>query len=725
VTTVDRAVVLLGLEAIQALVLSVQVLEWGRVVAAERGRASARGLEGPAPIEGDGARFDRIGFWRHSIAVASAAEMIAAGSRQLGVRPEEAFVAGLLHDLGKLALSLILPRAYDRVIELAEVKQANIADIEQSVIGLDHHTAGKRLGARWDLPPMLQDTMWLHAQQYDSLPSLRHKPLIGVVHAADAVCRELHLGWSGNHSTIASLAEVLDPLKVGPARIEESFPRLIETVGARCRDLGLSDEPTERVMVESLRAANRRLSMLNAAMDKRSRAAAEQALALDAISAFSAAVRPEMTPSDVLSAVVASAKVVLGGGSFSALYEGCPGDAWLAIRFERSGEGGRREASDIIDPPAMGDAAEQAGSLAELAARRPADGHVLARRVLDEYMPEQRPAETHVLTLAPASRDETGGVGAAGLPDPGGPVAMLAHNRESQVRGLSRRTLEALVSAWSGAIAAAAHHEESRRLGEQLADANRVLAQTQRELADAQSMARLGELTAGAAHEMNNPLAIISGRCQMLASAASDASQRAAAQAVVDASRRLHDLITRLHIIARPPAARLGKTNLAELVTEAIKRAREQVARKHSQSAGASNVGLRVSLSEKLMPARMDRDLMIQALAEIIVNAIESQPKDNIEIRAYIDGIDDRLVISVTDTGCGMSEHALQHALDPFFSEKPAGRQPGLGLATASRLIALHNGTIRLQSRKGHGTTAMIVLKEWRWREAGVELKAA
>ncbi|MEC9373112.1 MAG: ATP-binding protein, partial [Planctomycetota bacterium] len=64
--------------------------------------------------------------------------------------------------------------------------------------------------------------------------------------------------------------------------------------------------------------------------------------------------------------------------------------------------------------------------------------------------------------------------------------------------------------------------------------------------------------------------------------------------------------------------------------------------------------------------------------------------------------------------GCGMSEHALRHAFDPFFSEKPAGRQSGLGLARAHRLVELHDGEVELRSEVGKGTSARIILERWR-----------
>lgn len=64
-----------------------------------------------------------------------------------------------------------------------------------------------------------------------------------------------------------------------------------------------------------------------------------------------------------------------------------------------------------------------------------------------------------------------------------------------------------------------------------------------------------------------------------------------------------------------------------------------------------------------------------------------------------------------------MTEHTLQHAFDPFFSAKPAGRQPGLGLARARRIVELHSGEIVLRSTPNVGTTATVALPHWRATE--------
>jgi signal transduction histidine kinase len=124
---------------------------------------------------------------------------------------------------------------------------------------------------------------------------------------------------------------------------------------------------------------------------------------------------------------------------------------------------------------------------------------------------------------------------------------------------------------------------------------------------------------------------------------------------------------------------------------------------------------VKLLVADGIEPARLDGELFADALTEILVNALESGPKGCVEIQAFVDTGEDRLMIQISDDGRGMSEHALAHATDPFFSEKPAGRQSGLGLALAHRLLQSQGAVLGIQSRPGRGTAVTVSLTRWRW----------
>jgi signal transduction histidine kinase len=98
------------------------------------------------------------------------------------------------------------------------------------------------------------------------------------------------------------------------------------------------------------------------------------------------------------------------------------------------------------------------------------------------------------------------------------------------------------------------------------------------------------------------------------------------------------------------------------------------------------------------------------AVGEAITNALEASGGTPVEVRVQRESPDGRLLIEVEDKGTGMSPKTLQHAFDPFYSDKPAGRQTGLGLSRARRLMELHAGEITLRSTPGAGTVAIFSL---------------
>lgn len=522
VTTVEMAVVMLGLEAVRSLVLSVEIFDWCQKVAKRAettAGASAQGSQSaatnktrtkPGATSESKAGFNRVGFWQHSIAVACCADLIVREHPELELHPEEAFVAGLVHDLGKLALDLVLPKAYARVIELTEQRSGNIADFERPIVGLDHMEAGRTLAERWNLPDMLMAAMSQHHLSFAEMPDQPWRPLVAVVNLADVLCRKLALGWSGNHSSTGGPEqerELCAQIGLNPERVLGVVPKLYEATSSRMRDLGLGDEPSQQLLIESILRANQRLGRVN----------------------------------------------------------------------------------------------------------------------------------------------------------------------------------------------------------QDLMQANLALELTQQELAESRALARLGQMTAGAAHEMNNPLTIISGRAQTLLSRVKDDGDRATARSIVEAANRLTTLIARLNRIASPPEVNPQPVELRPAL-EAVIRQTKDVFGERQQAAGKplSVMGVKLTLADDVGLVNVDMGLLNDALGEVILNALEAGPRTRVEVKAQVKA--GSLVLEVVDDGPGMSSTALRHAIDPFFSEKPAGRQSGLGLALAHRLISVMGGEIDLASRPGRGTTVTIVL---------------
>jgi len=672
--TVERAVVLLGFNTVRNAVLSVKVFE---LFDEQPGQDQNAGPHDPDAPQG----FDRVAFWSHSLAVGILAELIAERQRHASVNPAEAFVCGLLHDIGKLALHHLLPKSYSRVVELTELNHGNIAEYERRIVGLDHHTAGKRLAEQWQLPHRLQDCIWLHGATPAAVPELPHRQLVGLVGLADLIARHQHVGYSGNYQLSQRPETLAVAWGFAQEVPEQVIPALQDRFQKRSETLGLHEAPSHELFIRSMQRANETLGRLNRALERRSRAATAQGQVLEAISSFHAQASPAQTVQDVLDAVAASAPQALGSGFLAVV---CPGSAisgkrenWLISQYT---DDGRLVRSQSVEAP------PDAPELTMLDATQPAGLNLMGLLPwIADYLIEAE--DLRRLQLLPL----TCGWGTA---------AVLLHDRRQLP---AWHQLSALASTWGAAIAAAGQHEGARRLGEQLAEANAALAEAQDRLLKQQSLARLGEMAAGAAHEMNNPLAVISGRSQLLTMALERGSrEHEAAQSVFQAAHRLSDLISALRMFADPPKPERQERDLAHVLQQAV----------HKVEAGLSEADqglVQLNADQTLPRMAIDASQLQPAVLELLHNAVQAEPTA-VNVLARLEPGGERVVVQISDDGRGMDEHTLQHALDPFFSAKEAGRRMGMGLPRAQQWIAGHGGSLELHSTEGEGTVATFTL---------------
>ena len=674
VNSVERAVVLLGFEAVRSAVLAVSVFH----VFGKNSNAGA----GP---------FSREDFWKHCVATACCAESLASAAGEHGragrnLDSSTAFICGLLHDLGKIALETILPKSFGRAVEAAEVLRGNIADVERSVIGLDHMVVGKRLAERWNLPPVIRDCVWLHGQAPQALPATVSNPrMVNLITLADMLVREQHLGYSGNYTFSVPRQALMEALGVSAEQINDAMNRLVEQVEPRARALGLGDASCGELYQQALSQANKELGRLSGQLAAKNRRLSVRAKFFEALSGFQSGLRADAPPQTVLNAIAQTAIGVLNVPVVAVFSLPRTQQYADAIICDQTGA---IVSNALIDLPSSAEATPRPGG---------DDGPVL-----------QIPSEWEWLSSAISPRLghdyqfwiclEAEGQCIGGVVWGGGQDEMQRLSPQSQ-------ELSAIASGWGLALRTAQIREEARTLSEQLAESNRQLQNAQAEILRSKTMITVGEMAAGAAHEMNNPLAVISGRSQLLAAQLSDPKLKAAAALIFDQSHRLSAIITELMDFARPQPPVVREAELTDVVEQAICHAKGRPHQADRQ--------IEVTVGQ-LPRVQIDPVQIAAALAEVIENAFHAtdRTRGRIEIHAAHDPYSSRVVVIVSDDGCGMDEHTLRCAFDPFFSAKPAGRRRGLGLAKALRWIEASGGSIRLESRQGEGTRAIVLLPQ-------------
>ncbi len=524
------------------------------------------------------------------------------------------------------------------------------------------------------------DCIWLHGTPLEALPQIEHRRLVGLITLADQIVRRQHIGYSGNFSFREDPRELARQLGLDALQVARCTQELHDQVRQRAESLGLDDEASREGLLASIQRANDMLGRLNVMLDEKSRRAARHGRLLETISRFHESAPSADSAVLVLGAVVTSAASLLGDVFYAGVLQ--PGDSepWIVYHFDASG---RVQSSHAVRPP------EAWADLAGIDGQGAGSSGSLLPWLEEAVAPGCEPREARMLPL----------------PGPKGTAALLLHDRPTIPPDAE---LAPITKTWGASLAAAAHQERTRRLGEDLAQANRALTEAQEALLRHESMARLGEMAAGAAHEMNNPLAVICGRAQLLAMALPPSSDEShAARTIVEESHRLSDLITALAEYAEAPEPVKEPTDLATALDDAVRKARHAA---HSEVDSRQIRPINLQIQGQLPPMLLDPRQLGVILREILANAMQSSPKTGVTVSARHRTADDMLVVNVADDGVGMDAHTLEHAFDPFFSAKPAGRRIGMGLPLARQFAMGHAGQIELRSTPGEGTVATLLL---------------
>jgi len=249
------------------------------------------------------------------------------------------------------------------------------------------------------------------------------------------------------------------------------------------------------------------------------------------------------------------------------------------------------------------------------------------------------------------------------------------------------------------------------------------LRRMQQELRRNERLATLGQLSAGVAHEIRNPLAGIGTSAQVLLRRFEPRDERARFVTVIlEEVARLDRIVSSLLQYARPRTPELKPSPLAPCVERVIELAAEPVAR--------AGVQVEVDVAPRLGVVWIDPDLVQQVLLNVTLNAVQAMPgggrlryelrrlrrrptargpgrrRDDRARRNGAGGWIEYQQIRVLDTGAGIPRGTLSKLFDPFFSTKPGGT--GLGLSISQTIMQEHGGTIEVASREGHGTTVLL-----------------
>jgi putative nucleotidyltransferase with HDIG domain len=650
--TVTKAVTLLGMRTVRNAALSSQFFETLSLKSGDDAESKTR-----------------AGLWEHSLAVACAAELIAEriGGNELA---GDAFVCGLLHDIGKIALDVCLPKSYAKAADYAQRRHACISEVETEVFGLDHTVAGKRLTTRWHLPQAVQECVWLHHQNPDDLPStLGHAQLVRIVHLADNLVRKLGIGFSG-YQHVDAVEQLAAPLGLGQDAVDQVIHQLPERMKPIREVLGLG-EPGEPAETPLSNDVQQRLIQSNARLSAENERLALGSKCLDAVARFTSLV----SENDLLGDVCAAAAETLAG-----MFE-----VESVLVYAQRGAS-RNVHAGLYSPSDIGRRAVVVEVDESLSEPTSSGSQKLWRSVTRSAAPP---------SLRAIPIEVVGIQAGVLLYRPDRPALPLQTNNSSWA--LLSRTI-GLAIAWSGA------RSDSEAMTQELLDLNRRCREAESKLVRMRSISMVGEMAAGAAHELNNPLAVISGRAQMELDLAVEPERRRAMEIVVEQAKKASQIVLDLMKFAKPDAPTPKRLPLQQVVRHALQH--------WKQPSVAPRGQFNIGNLDPALTVFADTAQLQEIITNVIENALQacSSIAGRVQINSPSRASDETVRIVVSDSGPGMSPEVLEHAFDPFFSHRPAGRGRGMGLTRAYRLAEINGGRLWIDSKPGTGTTVTIEL---------------
>ncbi len=283
------------------------------------------------------------------------------------------------------------------------------------------------------------------------------------------------------------------------------------------------------------------------------------------------------------------------------------------------------------------------------------------------------------------------------------PVALVMDGRRTWAgERLQRRRDGSEFPAWLTVSAIVDEHgkrEGAVAIVRNLTDERRVAEQ----LRQSEKLAALGELVAGVAHEVNNPLTGISAFAQLLLEDALTEDQLESVRLIKRESDRAVSVIRDLLTFARKTGPRSVPITMNELI--------EQTLRLRTYGIRTAGVTVSMELDADLQLIQGDDRQLQQVLLNLVVNAehaMANMPERTLTIRTCNEGA--RVLIEVTDTGIGMPLELQKRIFEPFFTTKPEGTGTGLGLSVSYGIVQAHGGTLSVASASGAGATFRVLL---------------
>ena len=672
VTQVIKALNRLGRKVVQALLLSVLIKD--------------------SLVKGDKtAEAEQTMLWRHSLATGVLASLIAAKScPALAV---EAFGAGVMHDIGRIFLRLYASEEYALVDERVREMRESVMEAEQEVFKTDHAVVGRWIAQKWKLPPALTEVIWLHHHSAQALSSLQiDVTLVAVVALANLLA---HATLIDEPRMVAQeqqrLSGLMAMLKLGQGDLNAIQKDFASAFAERAASFDLEADQVA-LFLSSLQKANQSLMHMSLELDQANSRLEDANRFANLGSRVGLKMSKAGSVEDVFDSIASCMQEAVGvRGGF--VYWIVPAER-LAQGIIWNGAGSQRSVSYPLDGDGMPDldrGMSLPASLRDLILSHP-----------------ERHRGAHAMDRALRLKQFFFSQGYCVFPLVGtdyiGEMCVLrSQDRPPKMTPQEYMGYAQVACVTSATLDRARLFAALELRAEELSHALWKNQQINLQLLQTERLAAVGQLAAGAAHEINNPLAIISARSQLLEAREDDKRKCKDLRQISEQIERISAILKSLMGFAQPNSPRITRVDVNALLLKIVGLV-EAVFRTHK-------ISITRRLDPELPVILADANQLEQVFLNLIINAQHAMEANGGEL-TLSSGLADgqRVVVTVADTGMGIAPENLSRVFDPFFTTKSEGKGTGLGLSTAYGIVANHHGELKLESEVGQGTRMQVFL---------------
>jgi len=652
---------------------------------------------------------------RHSLASACCAKQLAKLVSP-AIDGDTAYLAGLLHDIGKFLLDETMPKSFDTLLEQAKAGKTSFCQVEQANLGIDHTILAKRFAQSIRLPSDIILGLWLHHSRAGAIPRMPQARIAGVVEIADIIVRRAGIGESGNYEEQLSAEAIAGTLGLTAEQVKEVGRQLPDLVLQKSEAVGLNILKPGWAYCDALRTTAGQLASDSSKLFEESSQLQSSASYFDFIKELIPKINSSMP------AIELAKNYALVWQDF---YHTGPVCIYLTDQLEEG----------IVD----GIIAEDQASAKTIMLEVPDDAELIPQPmqekfvVLDaednlDWLFEQCDikfdlSQTKIAPLQANNR--TVGIIIFELRHPAGSDIAKRFGPAARFGGTILDMLGTIGSQqWYAERFAQALGQtpDPRHKTPDIRPQTQAELPTEEKKRQTEEAEAMAEMAAGAAHELNNPLSVISGRAQLLAKSENDPDRKRILEQIQQNAGELSAIIDDLMSYANPEQPRATETAVGQIINDAIDLTK--------QKKQMEQLDIKIDISPDVPEVFVDSAQISCAISNILCNGLEayaSGPANKehfpanelpgqarqeglLKIEVSADKTNHAVSIQVVDSGRGMDEQTLARATHPFFSARAAGRKRGMGLAHAQRLIEINHGKLSLASQPDKGTTATVTL---------------